>query len=218
MKAIIFANGEFCDPDPPLGLQPGDLVIAADGGSRHCQALDLVPDLLIGDLDSSDPDLIEIWRKAGVKILKFPQDKDQTDLELALLKAQDLGADRILVYGAVGGRLDMTLGNMILLAHPEIKIPVTLICDLEEVHLARAGTPLKITGGAGDTISLIPLGPDPAVVKTRGLQYPLDEDDLHFGYTRGISNSLLGKQAQIDLQSGTLVLIHSRLGSKEVGK
>jgi len=215
MRAIIFANGEFCPTDQSLDLGENDLIIAANGGSRHCQVLDLQPDLLIGDLDSIDQQLLGEWQAAGVKIKQYPKDKDQTDLELALIYAQDQKVKEILVYGAVGGRLDMTLGNLVLLAHPELEVPITLICGGEEVHLLRPGDTATIQGKPGDTISLIPLQPGSSVVTTDGLAYPLKEEALEFGYTRGISNILVAPQARVSLTNGLVALVHIRASQQE---
>ena len=215
MRATIFANGEYLDPLRPPQLQSGDLVIAADGGSRHCQALKITPDVLIGDLDSTDPILISNWEEAGVEVLRHPADKDQTDLELALLLAQERGAEQAWVYGAVGGRLDMTFGNLVLLAHPLLEIPITLICGAEEVHLLRPGDSLTLPGSVGEPLSLLPLHPDGAVVSAQGLQYALDSERLEFGLTRGISNQLIQPTATIRLESGLLAVIHTRRSSPQ---
>ena len=216
MRAFIFANGEFCPQDAALPIQIDDLIIAADGGSQHCIALDLRPNLLIGDLDSIDEKVLNEWRSDGVAIISYSADKDQTDLELALLYAQDQGVSEILVYGAAGGRLDMTFGNLTLLAHPDLLIPITLICGVEEVHLLRQGESLGLNGTPGDTVSLIPLQPGPSTVTTEGLKYPLTSEDLVFGYTRGISNQLVEEQARIKLESGLLAVIHIRNNHLEI--
>ena len=183
MRAYIFANGEYRNSLQPPDIQEGDLVIAADGGSRHCQTLKIVPDVLIGDLDSTDPNLAASWEMQGVEIILHPEDKDQTDLELALLLAQERGAASALVYGAVGGRLDMTFGNLILLAHPDLTIPTTLICENEEVHLLQEGGSLALEGEIGDTLSLLPLHPRGARVSAVGVQYPLEAGGYFHPYS-----------------------------------
>lgn len=215
MRAIIFANGEYRNPHRPPAFRETDLVIAADGGSRHCQSLNIVPNLLIGDLDSTDPDLVALWEGSGVEVIRHPTDKDQTDLELALLIAQERGAREILVYGAVGGRLDMTFGNLTLLAHPELQVPTTLICENEEVHLLRPGDSLELGGQPGETLSLLPLQPGGSLVSARGLYYPLESELLEFGLTRGISNQLISHTARISIDSGLLAVIHTRRSRPE---
>lgn len=218
MRALIFANGIYHDPFRTPEAEPEDLIIAADGGSQHCLDLEIVPDILIGDLDSSDPAIVNSWQNAGVEIIRYPEDKDQTDLELALMLAQDRGADEILVYGAVGGRLDMTFGNLTLLAHPDLRTPTTLICGAEEVHLLKPGGTLSLIGYPGEIVSLIPLQPGGALVTCTGLKYPLEQEILTYGATRGISNVLLANQAQIQLGSGLLAVVHTRRRPPEEDK
>jgi len=218
MRSIIFANGEFCQTVNKINTTKDDLVIAADGGSRHCQTLGIIPDLLIGDLDSTSNDLIQEWKNAGVLVIRHPAQKDQTDLELALLHAQAEGASEIIVYGAVGGRLDMTFGNLLLLAHPELTSQITLICGGEEVRALRPGESLVLHGAPGDIVSLISLGPGESRISTEGLEYPLDNEDLVFGLTRGISNQLAAEGAVIHLERGLLAVIHSRTNQTKEGK
>ncbi len=210
MKTHIFANGEFTAPINPLHIRENDLVIAADGGSRHCQALDIQPRILIGDLDSTDPSLVDKWRGEGVEIIQHPEDKDQTDLELAIMLAQDRGADKIVVYGAIGGRLDMTFGNLFLLAHPDLTTPTTLINGAEEVHLLHSGDLLTLVGDPGDMVSLVPGQPGDSVVSITGFLYSLKNEALEFGKTRGLSNQLTEKRGTIHLYSGLLTVIHTR--------
>jgi len=218
MKSIIFANGEFCQTVDEINTAKDDLVIAADGGSRHCQTLGIIPDLLIGDLDSTSKDLIQEWKNAGVLVIRHPAQKDQTDLELALLHAQAEGVSEIIVYGAVGGRLDMTFGNLLLLAHPELTSQITLICEREEVRALRSGESLVLHGAPGDIVSLLSLQPGESRIRTEGLEYPLDNEDLGFGLTRGISNQMASERAVIQLEKGLLVVIHTRTNQTEVGK
>ena len=218
MRSIIFANGEFCQTVNEINLADDDLVIAADGGSGHCQTLGITPDVLIGDLDSTSKDLIQDWQNAGVLIIRHPAQKDQTDLELALLHAQAEGASEIIVYGAVGGRLDMTFGNLLLLAHPELNCHITLICSGEEVHVLRPGESLVLHGAPGDIVSLLSLQPGESRIRTEGLEYPLEDEDLDFGLTRGISNQMAAEQAIIQLEKGLLAVIHIRTNQTEVGK
>jgi len=208
--ALIFANGELCPEHENLPLEEADLILAADGGSRHCQKLDLLPDILIGDLDSTPQALVNDWRKQGVKVLDHPVRKDQTDLELALLEAQDKGADRILVYGAVGGRWDMTFANLMLLAHPELKAEVSLICGNEIIQILRPGEILNLNGQAGDIVSIIPLAPGASTITTENLEYPLRSESLEFGSSRGISNQLASNQGSIHLEQGLISVIHNR--------
>jgi thiamine pyrophosphokinase len=209
LRAVIFANGDLGDPEiARRAIQPGDLLIAADGGGKHCLALGLVPNLLIGDLDSLAPEIIARFEEDGVEILKYPARKDHTDLELALLIAQERGAKDILILAALGQRWDQTLANILLPAERIFaSLRIRLLDGNQEIRLLRAGEQLTLSGKPGDTLSLIPLMGDACGITTQGLEYPLVDENLLFGATRGISNVLLGSDASISLRSGLLVVV-----------
>ncbi|GAB4533648.1 MAG: thiamine diphosphokinase [Anaerolineales bacterium] len=209
MRAVIFANGVLSHPSQVHDLlRPGDYLIAADGGARHCLALGLRPHLALGDFDSLTPDLLGRLQSAGVPLRRYPPAKDETDLELALLAAREAGADQVLILGALGGRWDMTLGNILLLAHPDFwDLRISLVDGPQEIWPIPAGQPQEIRGLPGDTVSLIPLGGDAEGVTTRGLQYALSEGRLRFGAARGVSNVLLESPAQVFVRKGLVVCI-----------
>lgn len=210
MRAVIFANGVLNNLQNVHDIiLPDDLIIAADGGMTHCQALGIKPSIVIGDLDSLDPDYLKSLQTSGTEIISYPINKDQTDLELALHKAFDLGSDEILVLGALGARWDMTISNLLLPASPEFsKVAIRLIDGHQEIILLRGRGELTFNGKKGDMLSLIPLGQDAYGVALRGLEYPLEDDVLKFGATRGISNVLLEDTATVYLKKGLLLCIH----------
>jgi thiamine pyrophosphokinase len=206
-RAIIFANG----PLPDLAgarrtLTPGDRLIAADGGLRHLRALGLTPHLLVGDLDSAGADEVAAARAAGAQIEKHPARKDETDLELALRRACADGAHDVLIFGALGGRWDQTLANLLLLAHPAYRtVRLRLLDGQQQIYLVQGATTLE--GQPGDTVSLVPLSGDAHGVTTAGLEYPLADGTLPFGGTLGISNVLLGTEATVTVRSGLVAVI-----------
>lgn len=212
MRAVIFANGELNDRQQTLQwLDDEDLLIAADGGSRHYLALGLIPEIIIGDLDSLESDLLEKFETLGSRIVRHPARKDFTDLELALRFAAERGVEDILVFGALGARWDQTLANMLLPTHPDLaSARIRLIDGRQEIRLIRPGERLQVQGSPGDTVSLIPLKEAVSGVSTHGLEYPLSDEGLDFGATRGVSNVLLGDQAEIFIRAGLLlcVVIH----------
>jgi len=205
-RAIVFANGWLGQPPH---IQPGDVVIAADGGSRHCLRLGIRPNAVIGDLDSLTADHLTALQALGAEIVQYPTRKDYTDLELALHYARDHGYRPVLVAAALGERWDQTLANLLLpAALPEMDI--RLVDGPQEIFLIRPAAPGQIGGQAGDTVSLIPLAGDALGVRTQGLEYPLHGERLIFGGTRGVSNVLLGRTAQVIVEAGLLmcVIIH----------
>ncbi len=217
MRAVIFANGILNYlSDVRAIMRSDDLVIAADGGARHCLSLNITPSFVIGDLDSLCNDDLSVLQIAGAKIIRYPIKKDQTDLELALQLAIDMGANDIIVFGALGARWDMSIGNILLLTAPElIGATVRLIDGLQEVMLLRGGKELTFHGKKGDILSLVPLGQNACGVTLHGLEYPLKDDVLQFGATRGISNVLLAERATVCLKQGLLLCIHTMKRTKK---
>ena len=205
-RAIIFINGDLPNLDAALQmLHPDDFIIAADGGTRHALNLGLVPSVIIGDLDS----LGSVKLPAGIEILQFPADKDETDLELALLYAREHGYKEILLIGALGGRIDQTLGNLSLLSDPAWDgIDVRMDDGADEVFFAR--NQVQVEGRIGEIVSLIPWHGDVTGVCTKGLRWSLHNETLIAHQTRGISNELLAEIAHVEIENGLLLIIHTR--------
>lgn len=185
-------------------------ILCADGGALNAQKFGLKPQTIIGDFDSLGAEQVEELRAAGAEICRFPLEKDETDLELALRWAVDKGARAIVVLGALGGRFDQTLANLHLLALPSLQdIHIELVDGEEHIRLLRPGRH-SIEGRSGDTISLLPMGGRADGISTGGLKYPLRDESLEFGPARGISNVMLSDSASLNLESGMLLLIHTR--------
>ena len=220
MRTIVVANGELGDAAilrARLAGWPEARVIAADGGSTNCLELGLQPEITVGDLDSLDPSIRSELEAGGGNLLSSPARKDQIDLELALLHAREIGANRVVVLGALGGRLDMTLANVLLLTHPRLSE-----LDLQLWHGDQTAWILRPPGGdvngeAGDLLSLIPLGGDVPRVLTHGLEYPLRNETLSFGPARGVSNMLTGRTARVELRAGLLLAVHTPVNPSHIG-
>jgi thiamine pyrophosphokinase len=209
-RALIFVNGELRNPGAARALvQPGDVIIAVDGGARHALALGVPPNILIGDFDSLSEAEVRIFSDTGVHILRFPAAKDETDLELALAHAVHAGHRPIIIIGANGGRLDQAIGNISLLSAPEfIHSDVRLDDGVTEAFFITASSSLH--GKAGDTISLLPWGKPVEGVSTEGLVYPLNKETLLPQRTRGISNQMLAETAKVSIEQGLLLCVHIR--------
>ncbi len=212
VKALVLANGLLGDTEQARDRVTRwgvSLVIAADGGYYHAAALGLKVDVVIGDLDSLDSDLRAALEADGTHVEAVPAEKDETDLELALLYAAQQGADPIAVLGALGGRLDMTLSNMLLLTHPALAMTrVELWNGAQTAWLIRPPGG-EIGGAVGDTLSLVPLGGHALGVTTQGLKYALRDETLAFGPARGISNVLTETTARVSLREGLLLAVHT---------
>ncbi|MDP2918919.1 MAG: thiamine diphosphokinase [Dehalococcoidia bacterium] len=204
------ANGELYRPDilrNRIRAEVFDLVMGADAGAHHARTLNIVLDVIVGDMDS----ISDLARQnaSGAELVSYPAEKDETDLELALLYARKRGAGRIVMVGAMGGRMDMTVSNILLMTHPGLSP-----CRVEVWHGDQTGWLIKppgddITGRFGDTVSLIPLGGDASGITTRGLKHSLDHGTLTFGPGRGISNVLNQSSASVRLTKGFLFAVHT---------
>jgi len=208
-RAVIFANGILPDLAAARSLLgDDDFFVAADGGLHNALACGASPHAVIGDFDSlSEAELADV-EKAEARILRYPREKDETDLELAIHFVLDSQFKVIRVVGALGGRLDQTLGNIALLADVPAGVDMRLDDGREEVRLVESRA--EILGKPGDTLSLIPWGAPAQGVSTENLRYPLRGEILLPHKTRGISNEMLGEQASVQLTQGRLILIHSR--------
>ena len=209
-RIIILANGELPDIEKArLLIQPADHIICADGGTRHALALGLQPDLIIGDMDSANKEALQQFRETGVSLELFPQDKNETDLELAIGRAIELNPHEIIIVGALGGRLDQTLANIALLNNLQLStFSMKLDDGVEEVLLCR--DQVKIHGRSGDIVSLIPWQGQVSQVETTHLKWPLHKETLYPEKTRGVSNEMLGDTASISIASGLLLVVHRR--------
>lgn len=214
MTVIIFANGilEEINWVRPFLLE-ASLVIAANGGSGHLWRLGHAPDVVIGDLDSLSQSIRTWLEVARVEFHEYAADKDETDLELALQYAVEQSQEKILIFAAAGGRLDQTLANIQLLAHPDLmNRRVELVTAKERAWLVHSET--EIHGQVGDLVSLLPLGGEVELIRTVGLQWPLINEVLVFGPARGISNKMTTNSAFVSLASGKLLCIHTPQGNE----
>lgn len=202
----------------PLGLTPGlaDRVIAADRGAAHARAWSWPVHLLVGDLDSLPPADAAALAAEQVPIRRVPAEKDDTDLELALAYALADGPGPVIICGALGGRTDHLLANVLLLARPDLAGRDIVLADAAEtVRLLIAPRPdggpaqAALPGAAGDLLTLLPLGADAEGVSTAGLYYPLADETLHEGRARGVSNVFTEARAHVTLRRGRLLLIHT---------
>jgi len=217
MRAVIFANGTFNNSANILSeLGEDDLLIAADGGALHCLAAGLWPGTMIGDLDSISPSQVQDLISHGTQILEYPRDKDQTDLELALSYAVQQGVKEIIFLGLLGGRLDQSLANLLLLTRDEWNDLHFVISDQpDSAYLIRDNQKFTLEGNPGDIVSLIPITGTVSDVTTHGLRWQLDSAEFRRGNTLSVSNEMVEKFATIQIGSGKMYLIHRVVGEKD---
>jgi len=210
MHAAIVAGSSLATELDADVLASADLLIAVDGGADALARAGLVPDLLVGDMDSVRPATRDDLEARGVQVVLLSTAKDETDTEAALRLTVERGATEITVYGGLGGpRLDHLVGNLLLLSSPWLDdVGVRMVDDLHEAFLVKKD--VVFGGTQGDIVSLLPLTPRVENVRTEGLAYPLAGESLFQSTTRGVSNAMTGPEARVTHGEGSLLLIHYR--------
>lgn len=169
----------------------------------------LVPDVVVGDLDSLDAAQREYLVGAGVRFDIHPKNKDKTDLELALRLAVAEGATDIVLLATQGGRLDQSLANLLLLTCPEwASVRVRVVEDDQTAWVLHDEERCTVVGSVGDTLSLVPLTRAVTGVHLRGVTWPLVDATLHLGDTLTISNALTEPEASIEVGAGLVLVVH----------
>lgn len=193
------------------GTSDRTAVICADRGFDHARRLGLVPDLVVGDFDSISADAKSALDGMSSRIEVHPQAKNATDTEIAVDRAIALGATHILLLGALGGRVDHEMSNILMLAKLErLGVHSEILDNICRIMLIAAGhnpTEAKIQASRGDKLTLLPLSAACVGVTLQGLQYPLYKATLQLGTSRGVSNVFVEEEATISLDNGLLLAI-----------
>ena len=198
---VIFCAAEF---DGLLSPIPADaLVIAADGGLRHTQALGLTPDIILGDFDS----LGYIPNDSRV----FPVEKDDTDAMLAVRVGLERGCDRFLFYGAMDGpRLDHTIANFQTLGYLTTHGARGWLLGRDYIATVLSAESIEFSPDASGIFSVFCLGGS-AELSIEGLQYPLSHGHLTPDFPLGVSNHFLGRPARVTVHAGQVLALWDRV-------
>lgn len=210
MKAVVVSHGEIKDIDFACSVMKDcDLLVCADGGGEYAVRCGIMPDCLIGDLDSINSESLAAIQNRGCSIIRYPREKDFTDTQLAINYALEHGASEIVILAGTGDRLDHTLANIFLLVKlAKSGIKACLINEKNTVYCISSD--IKLAGKAGELLSLIPAGGDVRGIYTRGLKYKLSGSNMSMGDPLGISNVYTENEAYIKIESGYLLVIKSR--------
>ncbi len=197
----IYGSGEYGEAAPET--VPGAFLIAADGGLDRLRARGLTPDLIVGDFDSYGGDFPE-----GVEIIRHPVMKDQTDMELAVREALRRGAEKLVMYGGLGGRLDHSFANIQLLAMLARRDVQCFLVGKNETVTALCRKKARFSPDFHGTVSVFAYG-GTAVVTETGLLYRLDRAALTDEKPLGVSNEFTGGRAELVIHSGTAIAMWS---------
>jgi len=213
MKICIILNGEIKDYKYIKSIickNNYDYIICSDGGANHTYKMNIVPDYIIGDLDSIEDNVIKYYKSKNVKFNKFPTKKDETDTELSIWLANRLNAKKIDLIGALGGRIDHTIANINLMYYiKNLDINPIIQTSEEDIFLVSNETSV-IRGDKGDTLSIIPIKDDANGVTLKDLEYPLDNYKINYGSPIGMSNIMKKDECEIAVKEGNLIVIRNK--------
>ncbi len=207
--AWVLTGGDPVGPDLGSELPPARWVLAADSGLSLAATMGVMVDVVVGDMDSVEPALLADAEAAGARLERHPIDKDATDLELAVAAAVGLGAGRVVVVGGHGGRLDHLLANAFLLAAPGLA-GLQMEWWVNGFRVVAVRREAELHGSPGDVVTLLPVGGTASGITTSGLRWPLHNEQLEAGSTRGVSNVMTTGAAAVSVRDGVVLAIHHR--------
>ena len=194
------------------------MVIAVDGGFSACLALEIHPDLLVGDFDTFGRDKIRTYQEdPNFRIDIHQPEKDETDTELAFRHALEAGCTSVDVIGALGGHLDHEISNIHLLVH-EKKRGLSVHCYDAKNHLFILDAEINKEhvfekhGTYGKYVSFLPITEKVKGITLQGFKYPLEKKDISIlaNPSLCVSNEVEEEQAVISFDEGILICIESR--------
>ena len=189
--------------------EKSDILICADGGAKHLYKAGLMPNVIVGDLDSIDKETLEYYNKLKVQFYKFPSEKDKTDTEIAIDYAIEKNVSEIILLGVTGTRLDHTIGNIMLLFRLlNQNIKARIVDEHNEIYITDGD--LKLEKEDGVFVSIIPIYKDAKEVTLKGFKYETNKLEFKLGTTIGISNEIISEYGNINIKDGTCLVIKSR--------
>lgn len=215
MKTAVIVSGghaetAFCMEY--IKVQKPDLVIAVDSGMRFFYEAGIKPDIIVGDFDSVDQEILHFFEKQeGIEWKRLIPEKDDTDTEAAIYQAVDRACTQIHILGGTGSRLDHVLGNIELLGIGfKEQIKMYLVDSHNRIHMENQSFEIGRKEQYGKYVSLIPFTPEVTGLTLRGMKYPLTDFSLVCYNSLGISNEIIDEKAEISFKSGVLLVLETR--------
>lgn len=220
-RTLILGGGkiDYNFAEAYLTGQKFDSVVCADSGLAAAKKLGLDVSFFMGDFDSVDKEVLAEYMqmektcKEDTKFIKYPEEKDYTDLHLVLEWVTGKQPSEIIILGATGGRLDHFIANVNILMIPmKNNIPAYIIDPCNKLCLINGSYSIKRNNLWGKYISLCPLTEKVTGVCLHGMKYPLDNAVLKIGESIAVSNEMAeeAEEALISLDNGILVVIESK--------
>jgi len=214
-KALLIANGQIENPLILMELlinmynfNDKFMVVSADGALKNCLYLKLVPDIVIGDMDSIREEDKKILKTINPDALfiKSPCEKDESDTQLALEYLVESEIKNIILIGALGKRMDHSLANIFNISSEKLATAqIKIIDETHEISVLRQSS--QISGIIGNSLSIFSMTPSTFFINTDGLKYRLSKEKLLSCPVRGLSNIIEKEKVLLDFKDGVLLII-----------
>ena len=202
MKCVIVTNGQIEDYQwLKKQVESADILLCADGAAKHLMNIGVYPDRILGDFDSIDQESLEWIRKKKIREEHFPTKKDVTDTDIAIDHALSYQPEEIIILGAIGNRMDHTLGNLYLLEKYRNSVESLIIMNPQNMISLIEGT-VNIQHQKNTTASIIPISEKLEGITLEGFEYPLKDAALIRGESKGISNRIVEENATVCIEKG----------------
>lgn len=209
MIGVLVAGGELNNKIFKEYINKSAFSVAVDSGANIFYKNNILPNLLVGDLDSIDEKSLNYLKSNKIKIDKYPCEKDLTDLEIGLNSLINNGCDEIYALGTIGSRIDHSLANiMILKKMYDLNYKCYMINDKNRVQYIESKKEIIIKKEY-ENISIVPLSENGINVSLEGFYYKITDYEMELGSTTGISNYLLNDKGSIKLNRGRALIIES---------
>ena len=206
----LVANGALQESQTLRSLiQSYPFIVALDGGLAHCSRLGILPNLILGDLDSVSGELLDAY--SNIPIQRYSTEKDQSDLELALKWVESKEADKITVFGALGLRTDHTLANLQVLR----RYPQKVFFESEQELVFSCAGSLEIPCQYGQTISFFSIGEPALGVNSKGLKWELRDAEIGPAFF-SFSNICLADAILLSIKQGDLICCIQKTSCKVI--
>ena len=202
IDAIIFLNGKIPFKIFDNYYKNSIYLICADGAANEMMKHNIIPNIILGDLDSAKKKTLKYYKNQGVQIRKI-EEQDTTDFEKALLYSIENNFRNILIFGASSKRQDHTLNNYSVLKRYCKALNLKIIDTKFEIFFIDKN--ISFDYPKNKSISMMPM-PIAKGITTKGLKYKLIDEDLELGVREGTLNVSEEKNITIDFKDGDLLL------------
>ena len=202
-RCIIISGGEYA---PVEGLREDDFVIACDRGYLYAKGQGIRPDLLVSDYDSYDGPV-----EQSVSVERFRPEKDDTDTMIAIRYAVEHGFEELVLFSALGGRLDHLLGNLQAIVYAQAHgVRASILSPDTRVYTLSGGS-LRLSRQPGWSLSVLAAEDRCTGLSIRGAKYPLEDAVLTNRFPLGVSNEWAEETAEITIREGIVLVVLSKL-------